>query len=1038
MTRRFVGTSLQRRTLVVVTAAAVMVFGLIQVPKTEVDTLPEFLPPIVEVQTEALGLSAAEVEQLITVPLEADLLNGVAWLSEIRSESMPGLSSIVIEFEEGTDLFRARQVVQERLTQAHGLPNVSRAPAMVQPLSSESRVMMIGLSSETVSLIDMSVLARWTIRPFLMGVEGVANVSVWGQRERQLQVHVDPVELAESGITLQSVINTTGNAMWVSPLTYLEASTPGVGGFIDGPNQRIGIQHVFSIETPEDLAAVTVEGHPGVLLGDVTTVVEDHQPLIGDAIVAQGDGDGLILVIEKFPWSNTADTTKAVEDALVELGPGLTGINVDTDLFRPASYIERSIDNVQTTAIVSLIVVALLLFGLMYSWRAALVALISLIASLMAASVWLFATDTTINTMILAGLVLALVLVIDDSVGDLSSIRRHLAERGEDSSDSAITTSLVRGRGPTYYGLAAMILALVPALVMDGAAGEFLPTAGTAMVVALIASSLVATTVTPAVSALLIGDREIAAESSFMAGLGDSYQRVSSRLLRSGTGALAAGAGLLVLAVIMVPTIERSYVPEFKQTDLLIRFNGVEGTSLQEASRVATLAAAEIRVLPGIDAVGAHVGRAVLSDEIVNVNSAELWVKVDPNANYGDTIDSIRDVVSGYPGYGRPDAVTYSNERIDAVLREPTHDLVARVYGEDPGILGALADDLAHMIEGIDGTENVRALHPLLEPTIEIEVDLEDAAEYDIKPGDVRRAAATLLSGVEVGSFFEEQKVFEVVVWSPPHVRASITSVEELLVNTPSGDVVELARVADVRVTPNENVIVRDAVSRYVDIVADVSGRSLGAVEDDIVAAVEDRGLPFEFHVRILDDSQDANSNQRQFVVTTIAIGIAVFLVLQAAFGSWRLASVLFVSSLLSLAGALVFIAIDGTYSIGSSIGLFAVWGLTLRLGLRLVGRYESMQLDDGMELGGELVDTGLRERFGGTILTLLVTAGAMIPIVVFGDVAGQEVIRPLAITVLGGLIGAAVVALYVLPALYGRFARPAQPREELYATESV
>ena len=343
---------MQRKALVVVIAAAMLVVGFVQVDETDVDTLPEFLPPIVEVQTEALGLSAAEVEQLITVPLEADLLNGVAWLETIRSESMPGLSSVVMQFEEGTDLLRARQVVQERLTQAAGLPNVSRAPAMVQPLSSESRVMMVGLSSDDVSLIDMSVLARWTVRPFLVGVKGVANVSVWGQRERQLQVLVNPADLQEFGVTLQDIINTTGNALWVSPLSYLEASTPGVGGFIDGPNQRIGIQHVLSIKDPGDLASVAIEEHEELTLGDVTTVVKDDQPLIGDAIV--GDGPGLLLVIEKFPWANTVETTQAIDDALAEPAPGLTGIQVDSDLFRPASYVERSIDNVQTTAIVSM------------------------------------------------------------------------------------------------------------------------------------------------------------------------------------------------------------------------------------------------------------------------------------------------------------------------------------------------------------------------------------------------------------------------------------------------------------------------------------------------------------------------------------------------------------------------------------------------------------------------------------------------------------------------------------------------------------
>ena len=317
--RRIVRTSLQRRALVIVVAAALVLFGAFALDDAEVDTLPEFTPPVVEVQTEALGLSATEVEQLITVPLEAELLNGVAWLETIRSESIPGLSSIVMTFEPGTDLLRARQVVQERLTQAGGLPNVSRAPAMVQPLSSESRVMMVGLSSEELSLLEMGVLARWTVRPFLMGVDGVANVSVWGQRERQLQVRVDPADLVEADLTLLDIVKTTGNALWVSPLSYLEASTPGTGGFIDGPNQRIGIQHILPISEPDDLAAVAIEGAEGLTLGDVVTVVEDHQPLIGDAII--DGGPGLLLVIEKFPWSNTVDTTHAVEDALAEHPP---------------------------------------------------------------------------------------------------------------------------------------------------------------------------------------------------------------------------------------------------------------------------------------------------------------------------------------------------------------------------------------------------------------------------------------------------------------------------------------------------------------------------------------------------------------------------------------------------------------------------------------------------------------------------------------------------------------------------------------------
>ena len=353
--------------------------------------------------------------------------------------------------------------------------------------------------------------------------------------------------------------------------------------------------------------------------------------------------------------------------------------------------------------------------------------------------------------------------------------------------------------------------------------------------------------------------------------------------------------------------------------------------------------------------------------------------------------------------------------------------------------LGPLASELADLVEGIDGTENVRALHPLLEPAVEIEVDLADAAEFEIKPGDVRRAAATLLSSIEVGSFFEDQKVFEVVVWGDPEIRNSVSAIEEMLINTPSGDVVELASVADVRVAPNEPVIVRDAVSRYIDVVADVSGRSVGSVESDITEAITERGLPFEYHVRILDDRNDANANQRQFIAVTIAVAIAIFLMLQAAFGSWRLASLLFLTAPLALSGGIVALVISGgTFSIGSSIGLLAVYGIAIRLGLSLVSQLESLQLDEGMDVGPELVARGLHDRFAPNMMTVLVTALAMLPLVLFGDIAGQEVAQPMAVVILGGLVSSVIVTMFVLPAMYGSFAAPAVAQESLFATESV
>src|SRR5512134_2944971 len=325
------------RFLVVTLAAALTVFGVVQLREMPVDVLPEFSPPYVEIQTEALGLSAKEVEEIVTVSLEQSMLAGVPWLESIHSRSLPGLSSIFLFFEPGTDINRARQLVGERMALAAAiLPPVSKKPVMIQPLSSASRFMIVGLSAKDMSLMDLSVLARWTIAPRLMGVPGVAHVAVWGNRDRQLQVLVDPEQLQAQGVTLGQVVETTGNALWVSPLTFLEASSPGTGGFIDTPNQRLGVWHVLPISSAEELGEVAVEG-TSLLLGDVAEVVEDHPLLIGDALVSESPS--LMLVIEKLPGVNTLEVTRNVEAELASLQPGMPGLRFDATLFRPASYI---------------------------------------------------------------------------------------------------------------------------------------------------------------------------------------------------------------------------------------------------------------------------------------------------------------------------------------------------------------------------------------------------------------------------------------------------------------------------------------------------------------------------------------------------------------------------------------------------------------------------------------------------------------------------------------------------------------------------
>ena len=475
MMRWLIRSSLQLRLPVAAIAAMLIVFGFTQLRKMPVDALPEFSRPYVEIQIEALGLSAEEVEAMITTPLEADMLNGTPWAEEIRSVSLPGMVSIKLIFEEGTDLMRARQVTQERMTELFTLPGVSDQITMINPVSSSGRCMEIGLTSDELSLIEMSVLARWTIVPRLMGLQGVANVSIWGERQRQLQVQVEPERLRAEGITLHQIITTAGNSLWASPLTFLEASTPGTGGWIDTPNQRLGVRHILPIQTAEDLAQVPVEGAPSKRLGDVTTVVEDHQPLIGDAIV--DDAPALMLVVEKFPWANTAEVTKEVEAAMTALQPAISGIKVDPTLFRPATYLEQAVGNLSSAVMLGAVLAIVALFAFLFNWRTALISTTAILISVIAAGTVLYMRGVTINMMIVAGLLIAVGVVIDDAIVDIENVVRRLrqARTGDSGTSVAVVIfkALLEMRGPIFYATIVMALAVVPLFFLRGVSGAF-------------------------------------------------------------------------------------------------------------------------------------------------------------------------------------------------------------------------------------------------------------------------------------------------------------------------------------------------------------------------------------------------------------------------------------------------------------------------------------------------------------------------------------------------------------------------------------
>ncbi|MCU1510547.1 MAG: transporter [Arthrobacter sp.] len=1036
--------SLQFRILVLALAAGLIAFGVVNVPRMAVDTMPEFAPAQVEIQTEALGLSAVEVEQLITSPMEADLLNGVAWLDEIRSKSVPGLSSIELVFEPGTDLLRARQLVAERMTQAVALPNVSAPPLIMQPMSSTSRVLMVKLNSKQLSGIEMSVLARWKIKPRLIGIPGVANVAIWGQREQQLQVEVNPTQLRDKGITLNQVIKTTGNAVWVSPLSFLEASTPGTGGFVESPSQRLGIQHVLPIRTPADLAKVSVEdASTPMLLGDIAQVKEDHQPLIGDAVV--GQDAGLMLVIEKFPGTSAVQVTEDIEAALKDMEPGLTGVQIDTSVFRPATAVQDSVTGLGVALLLSLLIAVGLFWLLFRSWRVAVIALVAITTTVMVAALVLFAQHATLNVTVLVGIVLGMSVIVGDVVEDVQAQRRRPLATEATETDATLRSRIihiVRGvRTPLFHAAVIMVIALIPTLFLPGVGGSFFQPLFWSMVLALAAGLLVGLSVTPVLAQMIL-PRETAPREESAA-----FVRARSGYDRAVAGARSRKAlSLVAVAVIGVLGLaagsqllgNRPVVPTLPDRTLLVQWDSMAGTSNDEVRRIASKASDELRALPGVSGVGGHIGRAITSDQVVGNSSAELWVSVASDADFGETEQAVRDVVQGYPGIAH-NVVNYSQQKIGDMQDTLEPGFAVRVYGTEMPILREKAEEVRKALANINGIKNPTINASATTPIVEVEVNLEAAQRVGIKPGDARRAAATLMQGIVVGNLFEQQKVFEVVVRGAINVRDDLTSIRELLLDTPNGGHVTLGEIAQVRLVPNEVVIQHDDTSRRVDVVAEVSGRPLADVQGDIEAAVKQIQFPLEYHAEIPKKYGELQAADSLVLWLAAASLVGVLLLLQTAVRSWKLALAVFLALPAALSGALVVAWImSASVSWLSLTALAAVLAIAARNAALLSARADELWRSAPRTSRAEVVLMAARERLSPVLKSALITVVVLIPPALIGTTVGQALIVPMLLLIACGLVTTTLVGLFVLPLLTLWFGPRTAPEEwsEVYESE--
>jgi Cu/Ag efflux pump CusA len=624
----------------------------------------------------------------------------------------------------------------------------------------------------------------------------------------------------------------------------------------------------------------------------------------------------------------------------------------------------------------------------------------------------------------LAGLIVALGSVVDDAIIDVENIVRRLRENRAQGNKKSIGTVTFEAsleiRSAIFFATLVIVVAVAPVFFLGGLSGAFFEPLALSYVLAMLASLVVAMTLTPALAFILLRnaplDRGVPPLTRW---LQHHYDRILARIVDAPR--LTYGiTGLVVLAALGAwPFLGESLLPAFKERDFLMHWLTKPGTSHPEMYRITVQASHDLRSIPGVRNFGAHIGRAVVADEVVGINFTENWVSVDPKADYDKTLAAIQETVDGYPGLYR-DVQTYLKERIREVLTGKGEAIVVRIFGPDLPILRKEANKVK---EALEGTEGLVDLHVDLQedvPQVQVKVDLVAAKKVGLKPGDVKRAAAAMMAGIEVSDIHEGAKVYDVMVWSTPEHRRSPDAVREILVDTPNGGKVRLGDVADVRIVPTPNVIQREGFSRRIDVAANVRGRDLGAVSADVAARLKTVEFPLGYYAEILGEYAERQAAHHRMSLAWLATAGAIFVLLQACFGSWRLAALVFLALPAALAGGvLAAFATGGVISLGSLVGFLTVLGVAARNGILLISHFEHLERYESEVFGTRLVLRGARERLAPILMTTAATGFALLPLAIAGDLPGHEVEHPMAIVILGGLITSTLLNLFVVPPIY-------------------
>ena len=1023
--------SLRFRGVILSLSLALLGYGLYTLTQAKYVVFPEFAPPRVSIQTEAPGLSPEQVELLVTQPIE-NAINGVSGIESLRSSSIQGLSLINVVFQTGNDIYLERQLVAERLSTLAGqLPSSVKAPIMTPLTSSTSNVLVLGLTSNKQSLMQLRTTADWTIRPRLLAAPGVASVTVFGGESRQIQVQFYPEKLVQFNLSLSDVVAAAQRATGIQG-----------AGFIENGNQRLILQSEGQSLTPEQIAATVLVRQNGanVTLGQVADVRNGAAPPFGAASV-EGK-TGVVMVVSAQYGTNTLDVTNQVEKALQELKPVLDQESIDMrpDLFRPANFITTAIHNIRSSLLLGAVLVIVVLFLFLFDLRTAAISCTAIPLSLLAAVAVMDRMGFTLNTLTLGGLAIAIGEVVDDAVIDVENILRRLRENAATenpvSTFQVVLDASIEVRSAVVYATFAVALVFIPVLTLSGLAGRLFAPLGIAYILSILASLVVALTVTPALSMLIFGKRlPRREEPPLVHWLKVRYVSMLERIERIPGLVIGFVAAVTVCGIVALPFFSTSFLPELHEGHYILHMQAVPGTSLDESLRSGREVSAALLKLPFVRTVAQRVGRAELSDDTWGPHYSEVEIDLKPMGGEQEEAaqGEIRKVLTQFSGLSFS-LMTFLTERIQETLSGYTASVVVNIYGPDLDQLDREAQQVTRVLGSVSGASEVQMQSPPGTPEISVALRTSELLHWGFDPVSVLNDVHTAYEGEKVADIYEGNRVFPVSVILPPGARNRVDSISALPVKNPEGVYIPLGRLASVYETSGRYVILHDGSRRVQTITLNVAGGNVDAfvqsARKQIAAKV---ALAPGNYIQFGGTAAAQAQSRRDLLVHSALAALGIVLLLSIVLTNWR--NLLLVLANLPFAlvgGVLAVFAGGGMLSLGAMVGFVTLFGITLRNSIMLISHYEHLVEVEGMEWGYPTAVRGASERLAPILMTALVTGLGLLPLAIGSSAPGQEIEGPLAIVILGGLITSTALNLLVLPTLalrYGRFEKQSDER---------